>query len=303
MPKTSQLTTFAIEKILKATIKFPSEQGLSANTLRKLLVPTSKLLPVNRSLHFKKLHLAGMPCEEIKVRNEDPTQMIFHIHGGAFFLGGLDSHRGLMSDLVTYTKAQVLHLDYPLAPEHPFPYALDLLFAAYLEILQQGIEPKDITLSGDSCGGNLALALCLKLRDEKLPLPSGLILMSPWLDLSLTGESLKFNAKQDTLLSEQLLKQGIEYYITDDNSIDEPYISPLFANLSGLPEILIQVGSKEILLDDAKRLKEYVEQAGGKATLSIYPGMWHNFHMFNHWVEQAKQALNDIARFVDHVDR
>lgn len=303
MPKTSQLKTFAIEKILKATLKLPSEQGFSTTTLRKLLVPASKLLPVNRSLHFKKLHLAGMACEEIKIRNETPTQMIFHIHGGAFFLGGLDSHRGLMSDLVKYTKAQVLHLDYPLAPEHPFPYALDLLFAAYLEILQQGIEPKDITLSGDSCGGNLALALCLKLRDEKLPLPSGIILMSPWLDLSLSGESIKLNAKHDALLSERLLKQGIKYYITDDSSIDEPYVSPLFANLSGLPEILIQVGSKEILLDDAKRLKEYVDQAGGKATLSIYPGMWHNFHMFNHWVEQAQQALVDIARFVDHVDR
>lgn len=302
MPAPKQIKRYAIEKLLKAIVKFPSQQGLSANTLRNLTAQATRLFPVDKSLHFKKLTLAGMPCEEVRIRNSAATQMIFHIHGGAFFLGGLNSHRGLICDLVNTTKAQVLHVDYPLAPENPYPYALDLLFAAYLEILQQGIEPKDITLSGDSCGGNLALALCLKLRDEKLPLPNGLILMSPWLDLSLSGESIKLNNKHDALLSEQVLRQGVQYYITDDTSIDEPYVSPLFANLQGLPEILIQVGSKEILLDDAKRFKEYADKAGLKTTLSIFPGMWHNFHMFSHWVDSGKEALNDIAKFIDRID-
>lgn len=293
----------SLEKLLKLSIRFPSQQGLSAPALRKLLIPITHLLPVDKSLEFKRLKLAGLHCEEIRSPHEKPTQLIFHIHGGAFFLGGLDSHRGLMCDLVKTTKAQVIHIDYPLAPEYPFPYPLEQLQAAYLDILAQGIQPKDITLSGDSCGGNLALALCLKLRDEGLPLPSSLILMSPWLDLSMSGESMQSNAKKDALLSEQALRQGVGYYISDENSVDEAYVSPLFANLRDLPEMLIQVGGNEILLDDATRLKRYADAAGVKATLAVFPDMWHNFHMFSHWVVPAKQALWDIARFIDHIDR
>ena len=302
MTAPKQIKRYLIEKLLKLTVKFPSTQGLAYPTLRQLMDKATVLFPVDKTLQFKTLKLAGLTCEEIKKRNEEPTQLLFHIHGGAFFLGGLKTHRGLMCDLVNYTQAQVIHVDYPLAPEHPFPAPLNALFDAYLEILEQGIQPKDITLSGDSCGGNLALALCLKLRDAGKPLPSGLILLSPWLDLTLSGESITLNAKHDALLSAQALKEGIRHYLADDASVDEPYVSPLFANLKDLPEILVQVGSKEILLDDAKRFKKLADEAGTDVTLSIFPGMWHNFHMFNHWVDDAKTAMQDIAKFVDHVD-
>lgn len=302
MATPKQLKHYLLEKILKTTVKFPSQQGLSAQTLRSLMDKATFIFPIDKSLQFKTLRIAGVTCEEIKQRNEEPTQLLFHIHGGAFFLGGLKSHRGFMCDLVNYTKAQVIHIDYPLAPENPFPQGLNKLYEVYLEILEQGIHPKDITFSGDSCGGNLALALCLKLRDEGKPLPSGLILLSPWLDLSLTGDSIRLNAKHDALLSTQALEDGVQHYLNDDASVDEPYVSPLFANLKDLPEILVQVGSKEILLDDAKRFKQLADEAGAKVTLSIFPGMWHNFHMFNHWVDDAKQAMQDIAKFVDHVD-
>ena len=303
MPAPQQLKYFVIEKALRTLVHFPSRQGLSAQTLRMILAKATKLFPVDQRLAFREISLAGMRCEEIRHRKAPATQLIFHIHGGAFFLGGLDSHRGLMCDLVRATGAQVIHLDYPLAPEFAFPHALDALQAAYLEALEQGIAPKNITLSGDSCGANLALALCLKLRDEKQPLPNGLILLSPWLDLSLGGASIVRNAKHDALLSEQLLRDGIKYYLDDQASVDEPYVSPLFANLKGLPEMLIHVGSKEILLDDAKRLKQAADEADVDCTLTIYPGMWHNFHMFSHWVDTAKRALRDIAKFVDHIDR
>lgn len=302
MANSAQFKQYLIEKLLKFTVNLPSRQGLPPQTLRTLMDKATLLFPIDKSLQFKKLKLAGLHCEEIKKPKEEPTQLLFHIHGGAFFLGGLKSHRGLMCDLVNYTHAQVIHVDYPLAPEKPFPNALNKLFDAYLEILEQGIHPKDITFSGDSCGGNLALALCLKLRDENKPLPSGIILLSPWLDLSLSGESIRLNEKHDALLSPQALEAGVRHYLNDDASVDEPYVSPMFGNLQGLPEILVQVGSKEILLDDAKRFKQMADAAGAKVTLSIFPGMWHNFHMFNHWVDDAKQAMKDIAKFVDHVD-
>lgn len=302
MATPKQIKRYILEKILKTTVKLTSQQGLSAKTLRSLMDASTAIFPVDKSLQFKSLNISGIHCEEIKKRNSSPTQMIFHIHGGAFFLGGLKSHRGFMCDLVNYTNMQVLHCDYPLAPEYPYPNALSKLYDVYLGILEQGIHPKDITLSGDSCGGNLALALCMKLRDDGKPMPSGIVLLSPWLDLSLSGESLRLNKKHDALLSNEALEDGVKYYITEDTSVDEAYVSPMFGNLKGLPEILVQVGSKEILLDDAKRFKELADEAGAKVTLSIFPGMWHNFHMFNHWVEDAKTAMQDIARFVDHVD-
>lgn len=303
MPASNPFKTYAIEKLLRMCVHFPSRQGLTASVLRGLMSKAGRIFPVDQRLAFRQLHLAGMQCEEIRHKRDSATQLIIHIHGGAFFLGGLESHRGLMCDLVRATGAQVIHMDYPLAPEHPFPIALETLQAAYLEALEQGISAKNITLSGDSCGGNLALALCLKLRDEKLPLPNGLILLSPWLDLSLSGPSMKRNAKHDALLSEQALRDGVRYYLNDDASVDEPYVSPLFANLKGLPEMLIHVGSKEILLDDAKRLKDAADRADVACTLTIYSGMWHNFHMFSHWVDPAKRALKDIAKFVDRIDR
>lgn len=303
MPASNPLKTFAIEKILRMCVHFPSRQGLSPFVLRRMMDKAGFFFPVDKRLAFRQLELAGMQCEEIRHKRDPATQLIFHIHGGAFFLGGLDSHRGLMCDLVRATGAQVIHLNYPLAPEQVFPSALNTLQAAYLEALEQGIAPKNITLSGDSCGGNLALALCLKLRDENLPLPNGLILLSPWLDLSLSGASIRRNAKHDALLSEQLLRDGVKYYLNDNASVDEPYVSPLFANLKGLPEILIHVGSKEILLDDAKRFKKAADRADVDCTLTIYSGMWHNFHMFNHWITPAKKALKDITKFVDRMDR
>lgn len=299
---TTPIHRYVLEKILKTTIRFPAKQGLAPETLRKMLAPAVKMFPVDDTLQFRTLELGGMRCEEIKKPKHSASQLIFHIHGGAFCLGGLDSHRGFMCDLVNATDMQVIHTDYPLAPEHTFPTALNRLYDAYLEILAQGILPKDITLSGDSAGGNLALALCLKLRDAKIDLPSSLVLLSPWLDLTLSGESMQYNAAQDVILSESFLRQSVERYVGDDASVDEAYVSPLFAQLEGLPDLLIQVGSKEILLDDAKRLKHYAEKAGVEVTLSIFPGMWHIFHLFNHWLPEGQEALTNIANFIKKVD-
>jgi acetyl esterase/lipase len=248
------------------------------------------------------LRLAGVRGEEIKAQ-ASATQLIFHIHGGAFFLGSLNTHRALMTDIAARTQMQVIHVDYPLAPEHPFPEAIDAIFDVYQALLVQGIQPKDIIVSGDSCGANLALALCLRLKQQPELMPSGLILMSPYLDLTLTSESLRFNQKLDALLSIEALQAGINHYLKEGIQPDDPRVSPLFDDLRGLPRTLVQVGSKEILLDDSKRFREKAEQAGVKVRFKLYTGMWHNFQMFNAWFPEAKQALADIADFAHSLDR
>lgn len=298
-PLTKQLIT---ENILKATIRMPSRFTLPVNSMRTALEQMCKLFPQDKTVQIRSLRLAGLRAEEIKPQQES-TQLIFHIHGGAFYLGSLNTHRAFMTQMAARTQMQVLHVDYPLAPESAYPEPLDALFDVYLLLLDQGIQAKDIILSGDSCGANLALALALKLKQENLPQASGLILLSPLLDLTLTSESLRYNQKHDALLSLDTLETGIDYYVPPGIERGDAGVSPYFADLSSLPPMHIQVGSKEILLDDATRLKEKAEQAGVAVEFKLYTGMWHNFQMFSAWFDEAKQALADLADFAHRLDR
>ena len=188
------------ERLLKTTIRTPSRFSLPPSSQRFLLEQMCRAFPLNKSIRIRPLRLAGLRAEELKPETE-ATQLILHIHGGAFFLGSMNTHRAFVSDLAASTQMQVIHLDYPLSPEHPYPEAIDALFDVYQLLLEQGIQAKDIILSGDSCGANLALALALRIRDEQRPQVSGLILLSPFLDLSLTSESIRYNSKLDALLS------------------------------------------------------------------------------------------------------
>lgn len=297
------LKQYITETILKTTFRAPSRFNLSPNIFRAATEKISKVFPQRKDVEIRSIIIAGMRAEEIKPQAET-TQMIFHIHGGAFFIGSLNTHRAFLSDLAARTQMQVLHIDYPLAPEHRYPEASNAIYDVYQDLLTQGILPKDIILSGDSCGANLALALVLRLKEEnKSQIPSALILMSPFLDLTLTSESLRYNQKHDALLSVEALETGIEYYVAKNIDKSLPQISPIFGDFKGLPPTLVQIGSKEILLDDATRFEEKAKQAGVEVTYSLYTGMWHNFQMFSPWFDEAKQALSDIAAFAHKIDK
>ena len=298
-PLWKQLIT---ERILNTVIRKPSQFNLPPNSLRLALEQLCRAFPQNKEVEIRTLRLAGLRAEEIKPQTES-TQLIFHIHGGAFFLGSLKTHRAFLTQIAARTQMQVLHVDYPLSPEHQHPEAIDALFDIYTTLLDQGVQSKDIILSGDSCGANLALALALRIQQEKLPQVSGLILLSPFLDLTLTSESLRYNAQHDALLSIETLETGIDYYVPKNMDKSDPTIAPLFADLTGLPPILVQVGSKEILLDDAQRFKERAEQANVKVDFKIYTGMWHNFQMFSAWFDEAQQAIADLAEFAHQLDQ
>lgn len=298
-PLWKQLIT---ERILKTVIRKPSQFNLPPNSLRLALEQLCRAFPQNKEVEIRTLRLAGLRAEEIKPQTES-TQLIFHIHGGAFFLGSLKTHRAFLTQITARTQMQVLHVDYPLSPKHQHPEAIDALFDIYTTLLDQGVQSKDIILSGDSCGANLALALALRIQQEKLPQVSGLILLSPFLDLTLTSESLRYNAQHDALLSIETLETGIDYYVPKNMDKSDPTISPLFADLTGLPPILVQVGSKEILLDDAQRFKERAEQANVEVHFKIYTGMWHNFQMFSAWFDEAQQAIADLAEFAHQLDQ
>ena len=297
-PLTKQLMT---EGILKTLIRMPSQFNLPPESLRFALEQMCRVFPRHSEVRIRPLYLAGLKAEEIKPQQES-TQLIFHIHGGAFFLGSMNTHRAFLTQVAARSQMQVIHLNYPLSPEAQYPEALDALFQVYAELLAQGIQAKDIILSGDSCGANLALALALKIQKQQLPQVSGLVLMSPFLDLTLTSESLRYNQKHDALLSIEALEAGIDYYVPRSVDHADPEVSPFFAELTGLPPIHIQVGSKEILLDDAQRFKIKAKQAGVDVEFKLYTGMWHNFQMFSPWFEEGQRALADLSDFAHRLD-
>lgn len=292
---------FITESLLKTAVRTPSQYSLPPKTLRLGLEQLCRVFPMQPDVQVRSLRLGQLNAEELKPQQQS-TQLIFHIHGGVFFLGSLKTHRAFLSQIAARTQMQVLHVDYPLSPEHPFPEAVDALFEVYLNLLNQGIQAKDIILSGDSCGANLAVALAIKIRQAQREQVSGLILLSPFLDLTLTSESLRFNQKHDALLSIEALETGIAYYLPKEVDRGDPRVSPVFEDLTGLPPTLIQVGSKEILMDDGKRFQQQAQAAGVDVEFKIYTGMWHNFQMFSAWFEEAQQALADLATFAHRLD-
>ena len=296
------LKQWIIEQALKKGFKSLSQhEQVPTSVLRHTMNMTAELLKVRRDVLIRSCHLADCPAEQFNsVTKRANGQVILHVHGGAFFLGGLSSHRALASQLAHLTGATVYTIDYPLSPEQVYPHAMQAVKNAVLELLAQGYKPEDIVISGDSCGGNLALAAVLALRDTGHPVPAGMILMSPFLDLTLSGDSIRLNQKLDAMLNSAFLQRGINYYIGHYDA-SHPLVSPLFADLSNLPPTLVQVGSKEILLDDSKRFKELAQAAGSKVTLNIYPGMWHVFQLFSQWSQPAQQSLEEIAGFVAHL--
>jgi acetyl esterase/lipase len=226
-------------------------------------------------------------------------RVLLYLHGGAYCLGSVHTHRELMGRMAQATGCRVLALDYRLAPEHPFPAGLEDLLAAYGWLLAQGIDPAQIFLAGDSAGGGLTVAGLLALRDAGMPLPGGGICLSPWVDLTLSGASIQERAKADPILDPASLARYAAAY-AGETPLTAPLLSPLYAALHGLPPLLIQVGADEILLDDALGLARKAREAGVDVTLQVWPGLFHVFQTVA-FLPETRQALEGAARFVERL--
>ncbi len=222
---------------------------------------------------------------------------LLYLHGGGYVQSSLNTHFELMGRIARSCRCRVLGLDYRLAPEHPFPAALEDALAAYRWLLAQGMAPARLMIGGDSAGGGLALATLLALREQNLPLPAGAVLLSPWTDLTGSGDSLQSRADADPMLSpEYVTAMAPLYYTTHDPR--GPLISPCFADLAGLPPLLVQVGDAEILLDDSLRLAHAARAAGGLVELQEFEAAFHVFHTFPQ-VPESVAALTAIGAFFD----
>jgi acetyl esterase/lipase len=255
----------------------------------------TRTLAVPFGAGFEGIRLGGVPTERVKSRKAAgaSANAILFLHGGAFLIGSPISHRSITGRLAKLTGATVFAPDYRLAPEYPFPAALDDALACYHALLSNGYAPERIVVAGDSAGGGLALSLCLRLREGGLAPPAGLALISPWTDITLTQLA---PIENDALLSPAWLAQGAAAYL-GGRSADDPGVSPIFANLVGLPPTLLQSAGREILRDDSRRLAAALEAAAIPVQHREYSAMWHDFQLYAGLVPEATQAVSEIAVF------
>ena len=238
--------------------------------------------------------LDGVAADRIQHASASGHGAVLYLHGGGYVIGSPRAQRVIAAYLARDSGATIYALDYPLAPEHPFPDALDAARRAYEWLLGRGADPARLALAGDSAGGGLALATALAVRDTGQPLPAALALLSPWLDLTLSGESLAAMGGADAILTRDWLAECARLYL-DGREPEDPACSPLFAELAGLPPILVQVGTREVLLSDGERLAARARDASVDVRLSRFDGLGHGFQIPAGTLRASDEAIAEVA--------
>lgn len=259
------------------------------------------ILGNTRDINYREIDIDGTYAEWVSVnRVHMKKYVILHCHGGGYSTGSSLYARTLTSKLAASTSMDVLCFDYRLSPEHPYPAATEDAMKVWNYLMLLGYGARDIILTGDSAGGNLALALTLKLKEEGRLLPRGIVLMSPWTDLTSSGESFTEKAEVDPVLNSDYINRMIQAY-ADGQDLKNPMISPLFGDFRGFPPVYIQVGENEILLSDSLRLHRAFVKANVSVKLDTYRGMWHVFQMSP--VKAAREAMDKNAEFIYDICR
>lgn len=250
-------------------------------------------------LHEEQAEGAPVPAWWFTSGEPSEGRVVLYLHGGAYIAGSHATHRGLAAAFVRTSGARLLLPDYRLAPEHRFPAALDDCVATYRWLLEEeGADPARVVFAGDSAGGGLAVALAVAVRDAGLPQPAGIACMSPWVDLTATGASVVTNDHNDIWLDGGLIAPAGRMYAPEDPG--DPLASPLFADLAGLPPMLVHVGTHEVLLDDARRLVHRARASGVDASLGEFDGMWHVFQAIP-GLPEGRRSLRELGGFVHRV--
>ncbi|MGZ5913022.1 MAG: alpha/beta hydrolase [Reyranella sp.] len=245
----------------------------------------------------EKVDAGGVPAEWVTAPGCDPARAVLYLHGGGYVIGSINTHRRLAYDISAASGARVLVIDYHLAPEHPFPAAVDDAATAWRWLLQQGFATSRLAIAGDSAGGGLTLATLVNLRDRKLGLPACAVAISPWVDLEGVGDSITARAAQDPMVQKDGLLWMAGLYLNGKDA-KTPLAAPLHAELKGLPPILVQVGTAETLLDDATRIAEKLHAAGVDVRLAIWPNMLHVFPLFAPILSEGRDGCLEIGSFI-----
>lgn len=247
--------------------------------------------------HISNVDAGGVPSAWVVPAEVVPGRVILYAHGGSYNAGSITSHIPLTTNIALAARARLLAIDYRLAPEHPYPAAMEDVLSAYCWLLGEGVAPRQIVVAGDSAGGGLVLALLLALRDKGMPLPAAAVGLSAWTDLTCSGESWTKNSKADFMLKRIPTLQSAHIYLRDTDP-RSPLASPLFGDLKDLPPILLQVGSHETILSDSKEFVEKARSAGVDATFEVWEGMQHEWQYAASILPEGRQAIAHIGDFI-----
>lgn len=277
----------------------PSSVGAapSATEMRAGMEAMGGLFPLPPDVTTTPVDAGGVPAEWIVAPGAADDTAILYLHGGGYAIGSIATHRDLCARISRAAGARVLAIDYRLAPENKFPAALEDSTAAYRWLLAQGVPATRMAIAGDSAGGGLTVSTLVALRDAGDPLPAAAVCMSPWADMEATGESMTTKVDEDPIISPALIKRFADWYVQGDD-LRDPLASPIHADLSGLPPLLIQVGTAETLLDDANRIAEKAREAGVDVTLEPFDGLMHVFQLFGPMLPEAQEAVTTIGAFL-----
>ncbi len=242
--------------------------------------------------------LAGIDVDWLHPAKAHEDKVLYYLHGGAYVLGSRRTHRKLAGHMARAAGIVAVLPEYRLAPQHPFPAAIEDAVSVYKALLDAGHDPKNIVISGDSAGGGLTVATLLSLRHAGVPLPAAAVLLSPFLDVTGSGESAKTRAEQDPWFDINDIEVVSRYYCPNEDNWTNPLVSPVFANVAGLPPMLIHVGNDEILLSDSTRFADKLREADVDVELEIWPDMWHVFQLFVGKMPESSVAIDKIGDYL-----
>lgn len=286
-----------LQEVIDGFKSRPALGDLSFEEQRAEMEANSTQFPLAPDVRCQPVDAGGIPAEFITTPESVKGRIIYYLHGGGYVVGSIITHRELASRLSRAAKARVLLIDYRLAPENPFPAAVEDSVTGYRWLLSRGADPARVVIAGESAGGGLTVATLVALRDAGEPLPAAAIAVSPWVDMEGLGESMTTKAGVDPLVNRDVLLTIAKAYLGDTDP-RTPLVAPIYADLTGLPPLLIQVGTAEVLFDDATRLAERAKSAGVEVVLEPWEDMIHMWHSFAAMLPEGQQAIDRIGEFV-----
>jgi phosphinothricin tripeptide acetyl hydrolase len=286
-----------IDRVRAHLTRLPPADSLTIEQRRAQYDKAERAFPAPPEVSVARISAPAAPAEWLTPPSARADAVLLYLHGGGYVVGSPRSHRHLAAAIAAAAGTSGLLLDYRLAPEHPFPAAVDDAVAAYRWILDGGVEPARVAIAGDSAGGGLTLATLLAVRDGGLPPPAAAACISPWVDLTCSSGSYAEKAASDPIVRQPGISQMAGLYLGGADP-RTPLASPLFADLAGLPPLLVQVGSEEMLLDDAVGLADRARAAGVETALEVWPDMIHVWHWFLPMLDEARAAVEGIAAFI-----
>lgn len=283
-------------RAMLAAARSTTEEERSIEDMRTGMVESTANMRPSETVALGETELAGLRTQTLTPETTVPGRALLYFHGGGYVIGSPETHTGLVSYIAEAMAATTWSVDYRLAPEHAFPAAVDDGAAAYAALLDTGIKPENVIIAGDSAGGGTAVATALKARDDGYPMPAGLALLSPWVNLGCEGWSYSTRAEADPMITEAGIKRMAALYL-DGADPAHPYASPIHADLEGLPPMLIQVGPDEVLLSESLTLAERAGAAQVAVHLEIWPNMFHVFQALYPFLSDARKAIARIGEW------